>query len=137
MREAQKLYTARRLRREETLAEKRLWEQLRNRQFEGLKFVRQSPVGPYVADFLCRELKFIIEVDGATHSTDAEIAHDRRRTQHLSDLGYMVFRVQNEEVLLGMDEVLNLIHEALARIPSPPPALRAGAPSSPASRSRT
>ena len=137
MRETHKLYVARRLRQDESLAEKRLWEQLRSRQFEGLKFVRQSPVGPYIADFLCRELKFIVEVDGATHSTGAEIASDHQRTIHLNDLGYLVFRVQNDEVLNGMDEVLTLIRDAIARIPSPPPALRAGAPSSPASRQRT
>jgi very-short-patch-repair endonuclease len=137
MREGQKTFTARRLRRDETFAEKRLWQQLRNRQFEGLKFVRQAPVGPYIADFLCRELKLILEVDGATHSTDAELARDRQRTHHLKDLGYMVFRLQNDEVVNGMDEVLTLIREALARVPSSPPLLRNGSPSSPVSREKT
>ncbi len=137
MREGQKTFTARRLRRDETFAEKRLWEQLRNRQFEGLKFVRQAPVGPYVADFLCREMNLIVEVDGATHATDAETVRDQQRTLHLNDLGYTVFRVQNDEVINGMDEALTLIREALACIPSSPPLLRNGSPSSPASREKT
>jgi very-short-patch-repair endonuclease len=137
MREVQKLFTARRLRKDQTLAEKRLWEQLRNRQLEGYKFVRQSAVGPYIADFLCREMSFIIEVDGATHSTDDEILFDQKRTRHLNDLGYHVFRISNDEVLNGMGEVLILIRDALARFPSSPPLLRNGAPSSPVSREKT
>ena len=137
MREGEKTFTARRLRKDETLAEKRLWEQLRNRQFEGLKFARQSPVGPYIADFLCRELQFIVEVDGATHSTDAEVALDARRTAHLEGLGYRVFRVQNDEVVNGMDETLTKIRDALVSGPSSPPPLRGGAPSSPALREKT
>lgn len=132
MREGQKTFTARRLRRDETLAEKRLWEQLRNRQLDGLKFVRQAPVGPYVADFLCRELNLVIEVDGATHSTAAEIAYDAARTEKLEQLGFRVLRIQNDEAVSGMDELLTVIREALACLPSSPPLLRNGSPSSPA-----
>lgn len=137
MRETHKLFTARRLRRDETLAEKRLWEQLRDRRCGGHKFVRQAPVGPYIADFLCRELRFVIEIDGATHSTDDEILFDQKRTRHLNDLGYHVFRISNDEVINGMTEVLTLIRDALARVPSSPPALRAGSPSSPVAREKT
>jgi very-short-patch-repair endonuclease len=132
LRLGQKTFTARHLRHDETLAEKRLWAQLRNRQCAGLKFVRQSPAGPYIADFLCREMRFIVEVDGATHSTDAEVARDHARTQHLKHLGYTVFRVQNDEVIHGMDEVLTLIRDAVASVPSPIPSLRDGPLSSPA-----
>jgi very-short-patch-repair endonuclease len=57
-------------------AEARLWSKLRNRQLGGLKFVRQAPIEPYFVDFLCRERKVIIEVDGATHDTDNEAARD-------------------------------------------------------------
>ncbi|MBL8895066.1 MAG: DUF559 domain-containing protein [Rhizobiales bacterium] len=113
MREAAKLSIARDLRRDSTLAEKRLWEQLRNRKLDGFKFVRQAPVGPYIADFLCREGGLIVEVDGATHSTAVELASDRRRTEALGTIGYRVIRVQNEEVIHGMDQTLALILEAL------------------------
>ncbi|MCA3555632.1 endonuclease domain-containing protein [Aestuariivirga sp.] len=132
MREGQKTFTARRLRKDETLAEKRLWEQLRSRTLDGCKFVRQSPIGPYIADFICREHKLIVEADGATHSTAAQLEHDRLRTQDLEAEGFRVLRFQNDELLNGMDEVLTIIRSALARVPSPPPSLRDGSPSSPA-----
>lgn len=132
MRKSQKTFTARRLRRDETFAEKRMWEQLRNRQLDGVKFVRQAPVGPYIADFLCRETRLIVEVDGATHSTEAEVRHDAVRTAQLAQMGFSVLRLQNDEVMHGMDEVLTLIREALARCPSPPPPRSDGSPSSPA-----
>ncbi|WP_374332999.1 endonuclease domain-containing protein [Aestuariivirga sp.] len=133
MREGQKTFTARRLRKDETTAGKRLWEQLRNRTLDGHKFVRQSPVGPYIADFTCREFSLIVEVDGATHSTPDEVARDRARTDFLEAQGYRVLRFHNDEVINGMDEVLTIIGSALARVPSPPPSPCDGSPSSPAS----
>jgi very-short-patch-repair endonuclease len=104
---------ARRLRRDSTLAEARLWEQLRGKRFEGVKFARQHPVGPYFADFAARSRKLIVEVDGATHSTDEELRKDAARTVFLEAQGYRVVRVSNNEVLNAMDEVLTLIREAL------------------------
>jgi very-short-patch-repair endonuclease len=67
-------------------AEAKLWAYLRNRQLGGHKLVRQVPIGPYFADFVCRERKVIIEVDGGTHSTDREIADDAKRTSDLQAL---------------------------------------------------
>ncbi len=131
MREGEKATEARQLRRNETLAEKRLWQQLRNRQVEGFKFVRQAPVGPYIADFLCRELRLIVEVDGATHSPDFEITRDAARSSQLEKLGCRVIRFHNDEVMNGMEEVLTLIRDAL-HSPSPSPLRRNGAPFSPA-----
>ena len=61
---------ARKLRRGQTSAEQRLWRAIRNRQLDGLKFVRQVAIGPYVADFACRRGRIVIELDGATHSTE-------------------------------------------------------------------
>jgi very-short-patch-repair endonuclease len=98
------------------LAEGRLWQQLRSNQLGGHKFVRQHPVGPYVADFACRSMRLIVEVDGATHSTEDELVHDARRTAFLETQGYRVLRIDNDEVLHGMDEVLVLILEALTAI---------------------
>ena len=119
MRKDAKLRVARGLRRTETLAEKRLWEQLRNRALDGLKFVRQAPLVPYVVDFLNREHRFIIEVDGATNSTDAEVTYDNRRTAFPASESYQVIRFQNDEILNGMDEVLTLIIETLQNRPRP------------------
>jgi very-short-patch-repair endonuclease len=100
---------SRTLRRAETAAEKRLWTKLRDRRLGGLKFVRQAPIGPYHADFLCRERQLIVEVDGATHSTDAEIARDARRTAFLESLGYRVLRIQNIEIFENIDDVCETI----------------------------
>ena len=103
------LRRARILRRAETEAEKRLWGYLRDRRLNGNKFVRQAPLGPYVADFLCREKRLIVEVDGATHSDDHRIAYDKRRTEFLIAQGYRVHRVQNAEVFTILPDVLDMI----------------------------
>lgn len=108
-----KVPIARRLRRYSTSAESRLWAELRNRQLDGFKFVRQSPIGGYVADFVCRERMLIIEVDGATHSTDEEMERDARRSSFLESLGYRIVRVQNDDVYNAMEGVLRTIQIAL------------------------
>jgi very-short-patch-repair endonuclease len=109
MREGSKTFYARDLRHSSTVAEKKLWNQLRSRQLENHKFVRQFPVGPYISDFVCREKMLVIEIDGETHSTAEELAYDSKRTAFLNEQGYAVIRFQNIEVLDGMDEILVLI----------------------------
>ena len=119
---------ARGLRRNSTLAEARLWEQLRGRKLEDIKFVRQERVGPFIADFACRELKLIVEVDGATHSTEVELAADKARTLFLNTLGYEVIRVTNEEVLSGLDQVVTMMREIIRNRPRPAAAGRGKGP---------
>lgn len=103
--------TARKLRREPTEAEKALWRRLRSRQLEQAKFVRQFPVGPYVADFACRSAGLAIELDGGQH---AESATDAGRTQVIEAHGYRVIRFWNNDVLANMAGVLEAIrHELL------------------------
>ena len=119
MRDEAKLELARQLRRTETAAERHLWQELRNRKLNGFKFARQAPVGPYIADFLCRDHKLIVEVDGATHASHDEIAYDQKRAAHLVTLGYTIIRLQNIEVLQEMDQAVTVIREALAHSPSP------------------
>ena len=121
MRDEAKTTLARQLRRDETPAEKRLWQELRNRHLDGFKFVRQAPIGPYIADFLCRERHLIIEADGATHSSDEEIAQDEIRTAQIAKLGYRIIRVQSIEIFQAMDQALMVIRTALAASPSPAP----------------
>lgn len=77
---------ARVLRADDTSAEARLWNELTDRRLGGLKFVRQAPIANHYVDFLCRERKVIIEIDGGTHSADAEIANDAERTDKLKQL---------------------------------------------------
>ena len=111
----QQLERARRLRRMDTGCEQRLWTQLRGRRLDGLKFVRQLPVGNYVADFACRDCGLIVEVDGATHSTGEEAAYDARRTKYLEACGWRVLRVLNDDAVRRMDDVLDMILRAVAR----------------------
>ena len=101
------------LRRETTNAESKLWAELRNRQLGNFKFVRQEPIGDYVADLACREKRLVIEVDGATHSTDEELRRDAVRTAFLERVGYRVIRFQNDDVYNAMDGVLESILTAL------------------------
>lgn len=107
---------ARNLRSSQTPAERRLWSILRNRQFHGLKFVLQLPVGPDFADFACRERDLIIEIDGSQHY---QSAHDGRRTAVLAEHGYDVLRFWNNDVMNNLDGVYRAIEESLTKAPSP------------------
>jgi very-short-patch-repair endonuclease len=95
---ARTLDHARSLRWQQTQAERMLWNAIRDRRLMEIKFVRQLPVGPYVADFACREAKLIIEVDGATHVTEDERRYDSRRTAFLEKEGYHVLRFLNDDI---------------------------------------
>ena len=102
---------ARDLRRNRTHAEDRLWQELRGRRLAGAKFLRQYPIGAFIADFACRSLRLAIELDGGQHS-DSE--RDRRRTRIIEAHGYRVIRFWNNEVLENMDGVLEMIAAELA-----------------------
>ena len=104
-----KTQRARVLRTNETSAESVLWSELRNRRLGGLKFVRQAPVGQYFVDFLCRERRVVVEIDGATHGTQVERAADAARTAELNSHGYRIFRVHNEDVFHNLDQVLDAL----------------------------
>ena len=110
-----------------TDAENRMWYYLRNRRLAGYKFVRQYVIGHYIVDFLCREKKLIIEIDGGQHMDAVE--YDELRTKYLEECGYQVFRVWNHDVFNNiqgvMDGVLNLLDTTL--IPNPSPSREKGA----------
>jgi len=107
---------AKTLRTNATEAEGRLWWHIRNRMLGGFKFSRQVPVGPYVADFVCRERGLIVEIDGSQH---AESKTDEKRTARLNDEGYSVVRFWNNEVLGNTDGVLLALLATLNGDPSP------------------
>jgi very-short-patch-repair endonuclease len=96
---------ARALRKDDTEAERRLWEDLRNRRLNGFKFVRQLPIGPYFADFACRAAKLVVEVDGVTHGSDDEVRYDADRTRFLEAQGWRVLRVWNADVFTARSDV--------------------------------
>jgi len=104
---------ARRLRTTQSNAEARLWQALRNRRLARHKFHRQYPIDRYIADFVSLSAKLIIEVDGATHSTDAELVHDAERTRILESLGFQVIRITNMEVYDNLDGALEMICNSL------------------------
>ncbi|MFN5847778.1 MAG: DUF559 domain-containing protein, partial [Chitinophagales bacterium] len=87
-----------------TEAEKKLWNEIRNRKLE-YKFRRQHPIDNYIADFICLEQKLIIEVDGGYHTQTKE--YDDARTAVLNELGYRVIRFTNEEVINDIENVLS------------------------------
>ena len=97
-------------------AEEKLWEELRGRRLGGFKFIRQLAIGPYYADFACRERKLIVEVDGATHGLNEEIAADEARTADLRQLGYRVVRVTNDDIDRNLDGVLDTILHELEKL---------------------
>ncbi|MFZ5675479.1 MAG: endonuclease domain-containing protein [Pseudomonadota bacterium] len=111
--EQKRVEQARRLRRVQTPAEIRLWFGLRGRRLQNHKFARQYPIGPFTVDFVCREAHLVIEVDGATHSTDIEIAYDERRTAYLRSQGYRIVRILNNDVYHHFDDVMDMILLAL------------------------
>jgi very-short-patch-repair endonuclease len=88
---------ARRLRRSQTLAEKVLWNLVRNRRLGGFRFLRQHPIDRYIADFVCEYAKVIVELDGPAHEGRED--YDGRRTEVLERFGYVVLRFRNERVL--------------------------------------
>ena len=106
---------AKRMRREPTAAEKKLWDVLRNRSLGGFKFYRQVPVGPYIVDFINHEWGVVVEVDGATHGDADDVAHDVRRSAFLQSNGVQVHRVGNLDVyenLSGVCDGILLVLEA-------------------------
>jgi very-short-patch-repair endonuclease len=107
---------ARVLRSATTEAEARLWHRLRDRRLGGFKFVRQAPLGGYYVDFLCREARLVVEVDGSQH---ADSPSDRQRDQDLAALGYRVVRVWNNDVSERLDSVLEMLLSELAAAPHP------------------
>lgn len=104
---------ARALRKRMTNAELILWSRLRKRQIDGHHIRRQHPIGPYIADFACRPLKLVIEVDGDTHM---DAAYDARRTEFLEREGWQVLRVFNVDVYENLTGVLELIGSRLAEL---------------------
>jgi very-short-patch-repair endonuclease len=104
---------ARALRRSQTPPEAKLWDCLRGCTLCGLKFRRQCPVGPFVADFCCLEERLIIELDGPSH--EGQQAHDAARTAWLAGHGFRVLRFTNEEVLTDREAVARAIAQACGR----------------------
>ena len=103
---------ARQLRKNSTNVERILWRQLRSHRFYKLKFKRQQPIGPYIADFVCFDKRVIIELDGGQHDEQKEA--DEKRSVWLAEQGFKVVRFWNNDVLTNLEGVLFRIAEALS-----------------------
>jgi len=115
---ASQVNTARKLRRNQTDAERTLWFRLRDRRLRGLKFRRQAPIDNYVVDFCCEDAHLIVELDGGQHVERSE--EDTERTAALEARGYLVLRFWNNEVLRNIDGVLESIVNTLNPVPPHP-----------------
>jgi very-short-patch-repair endonuclease len=105
------VYNARKLRREMSLPEVLLWEQLRAAK-QGMKFRRQHPVGPYIADFYCSAAKLVIEIDGEAHDRGDRPERDIVRDAAMRNAGYEVLRISAADVLKDMEAVILTIRAA-------------------------
>ncbi|MDO8294821.1 MAG: DUF559 domain-containing protein [Caulobacter sp.] len=106
---------AKSLRKRMSLPEVLLWRELRRDQFEGLRFRRQHPMGPYVLDFYCDLVRLAIEVDGAMHHVEGAPERDARRDQWLAMAGIDTLRIPARLVLKDMTSTLDTIHRRLAQ----------------------
>ena len=109
---------ARQLRKNLTAAEQKLWRYLRLRSLGRFKFVRQEPIGPYIVDFVCREKRLVVEIDGGQH---AESRCDVVRDHWLAEHRYRVLRFWNNEVLGNIEGVWDTIFAAASAAAPPHP----------------
>jgi very-short-patch-repair endonuclease len=110
----------RELRKRQTPAEDLLWEQLRNRKLSGKKFLRQHPICAYssfgkslyyIPDFYCHEAKLVIEADSPVHLFKKQ--YDKNRDEVLAELGLIILRFTNDEIIADLERVLSRIKEKL------------------------
>jgi very-short-patch-repair endonuclease len=106
------------LRQNSTDAERLLRGGLRAHRLNGASFRRQTPIGPYIVDFVCHAAKLVVEIDGGQHFEPAHRQRDARRDAFLMSKGFEVLRFNNREVMTNRQGVLEAIAAAVARAPS-------------------
>lgn len=107
---------ARTLRSELTKAEREMWDLLRDLRPRGARFRRETPIGPYIADFAWLSARVIVEVDGDDHETDHGRAHDMRRDEFLRKQGFTVLRFDNDQVIGNPDYVTISLEKSLEEL---------------------
>ena len=90
---------ARELRNNMTFAEKATWRMLNGKQYKGYDFHRQKPIGEFIADFYCYDLRLVIEIDGITHLDKDVIKKDRIKSQYFNSIGLNILRFTDDLVL--------------------------------------
>jgi len=102
---------ARKLRKNMTTQERKMWELLRNKRYKNLQFKRQEPIGGYIVDFVCHNKNLIIEIDGGQHNEISIIEYDKIRTQYLESKGYTVLRFWNNDIDNNIEGVFERIEK--------------------------
>jgi very-short-patch-repair endonuclease len=111
---------AKELRRNMTLSEVLLWNELKQKNMLGYDFDRQRPIGNYIVDFYCKELSLAIEIDGDTHIYKYD--YDDQRQKELENLGVHFLRFEDIEVKRNMWNVLRVIDDWIEKNkPTPDP----------------
>jgi very-short-patch-repair endonuclease len=110
----QRISQARQLRREMTEPERKLWRNLRHFRFGTSHFRRQSPIGPYFADFACHQKRLTIEIDGETHTSQQAATRDELRSAYFQSKGYRVLRFWNYDVMRNIEGVMTVIQQAIS-----------------------
>ena len=105
---AQAKLLAKALRDEMSPPEKILWSVLRDNQIADFSFRSQHAIGPYIADFYCRNTRLVVEVDGSTHRGD-QLAHDHKRDLWMQSCGIKIIRIQAHSVFSELDAVVRTI----------------------------
>lgn len=108
--------TRRKLRQNQTYAEKVMWSQLRNRQLLGTKFRRQYSVDNFVIDFYAPEIKLAIELDGSIHNEPKQMEYDRTRQTHIEQINIRFIRITNEELLCNPNKAFERIESVIKEI---------------------
>jgi very-short-patch-repair endonuclease len=113
---------ARRLRKQMTPQEVKLWVHLRSWRERGYHFRRQSPRNDFIVDFVCLKHRLVVEIDGGQHNFDAHARRDEKRDRHFTAEGFRALRFWNNEVDRNLDGVLTMIDQALREPPPGRPA---------------
>src|SRR5437588_6672878 len=108
---------ARSLRVNSTDTERIIWSALRGYRMNGASFRRQTPIGPYIVDFVCHAAKVVIEINGGQHFQEEHRERDVRRDRFLTRKGYRILRFNNYEVMTNSDGVLETIAGVLGEAP--------------------
>ncbi|MBN2080532.1 MAG: endonuclease domain-containing protein [Spirochaetes bacterium] len=118
------VYFSRKLRNNLTQAEEKLWRYLKSKQFLGLKFRRQQPIGSYIVDFVCFENRIVIELDGGQLNDNPD--KDNERDNWLRSQGFVVLRFWNNEVMKNMKGLMAVLRDCCESHPPPAPPVKGG-----------
>jgi very-short-patch-repair endonuclease len=92
------------LRQQGVLSEALLWNCLKGRQINNLKFTKQKVIGKYIVDFYCAELKTVIEIDGSTH--DFKFEYDQERESYIKTFGYRIVKIGDDQIKFNLADIV-------------------------------